>query len=216
MAVATVKRGGGGDVPHCVLSRCASINGTARRVAASSAAASIGRSTGCNAVARPDCGLLYVFLAAFGRLVGKMLLHGRRPKKEGEEGHGSPIQSGKMPCCGVILEAANESPQFQSARPPLSTTPYRLIACRRLPPYRLAPSPPFFAKRNDRLSSVRITHQISSEHARAPTQRKLTQPGQGSTHREVVLTRSANKSRMACSGPHASSMDWLNRAGTFS
>ena len=29
VAVATVKRGGGGDVPHCVLSRCASINGTA-------------------------------------------------------------------------------------------------------------------------------------------------------------------------------------------
>ena len=30
-----------------------------------------------------------------------------------------------MPCCCcVILEAANESPQFQSARPPLSTTPY--------------------------------------------------------------------------------------------
>jgi hypothetical protein len=46
---------------------------------ASSAAASIGRSTGCNAVARPDCGLLYVFLAVFGRLVGKMRLG--RPKK---------------------------------------------------------------------------------------------------------------------------------------
>ena len=30
VAVATVKRGGGGDAPHCVLSRCASIiNGTA-------------------------------------------------------------------------------------------------------------------------------------------------------------------------------------------
>jgi len=29
VAVATVKRGGGGDVPHCVLSRCASINGKA-------------------------------------------------------------------------------------------------------------------------------------------------------------------------------------------
>ena len=27
-------------------------------------------------------------------------------------------------CCCVVLEAANESAQFQSARPPLSTTPY--------------------------------------------------------------------------------------------
>ena len=44
------------------------------------AAASIGRGTGCNAAARPDCGLLHVFLAAFGRLVGEIgnALEGRR------------------------------------------------------------------------------------------------------------------------------------------
>ena len=30
-------------------------------------------------------------------------------------------------CCCVILEAANESPQLQSARPPLSTTPLNLV-----------------------------------------------------------------------------------------
>ena len=54
------------------------------------AAASIGRSTGCNVAARPDCGLLHVFLAAFGRLVGEI----REKAEEGEEDHGSPMQSG--------------------------------------------------------------------------------------------------------------------------
>jgi hypothetical protein len=80
VAVATVKRGGGGDVPHCVLSRCASEHQRQGVLLASSAAASIGRSTGCNAVARPDCGLLYVFLAAlFWPFGGQNAL--RRPKK---------------------------------------------------------------------------------------------------------------------------------------
>ena len=41
VVVATVKRDGGGDAPHCALSRCASINGKA--CACSSAVASIGR-----------------------------------------------------------------------------------------------------------------------------------------------------------------------------
>ena len=48
----------------------------------------------------------------------------RRPKKvkKAMEAH---YNQDTMPCCCcVILEAANESPQFQSARPPLSTTPY--------------------------------------------------------------------------------------------
>ena len=42
LIVATVKRRGGGDVPHCAVSRCASINGRACCLQ-SSAAASIGR-----------------------------------------------------------------------------------------------------------------------------------------------------------------------------
>ena len=42
---------------------------------------SIGRSTSCNAVARPDCGLLHVFRAAFRRLLGEIGNALRRPKK---------------------------------------------------------------------------------------------------------------------------------------
>jgi hypothetical protein len=95
VAVATVKRGGGGDAPHCVLSRCAS-----------SAAASIGRSTGCNAVARPDCGLLHVFLAAFGRLVGKnnALRRPKKVKKAMEAQYNQEQDNARVLfCCCVIL-----------------------------------------------------------------------------------------------------------------
>jgi hypothetical protein len=49
------------------------------------AAASIGRGTGCNAAARPDCGLLHVFLAALGRLVGEMRVELEGRTEEGEE-----------------------------------------------------------------------------------------------------------------------------------
>jgi hypothetical protein len=65
VAVATVKRGGGGDAPHCVLSRCASISVFA-----------------CQQCCRvhwtpiygvlhvvPVCGLLNVICMSFGRVV---------------------------------------------------------------------------------------------------------------------------------------------------
>jgi len=84
------------------------------------AAASIGRSTGCNVAARPDCGLLHVFLAAFGRLVGEIRVEGRRGRRRPWKPNAIRINAC---CCCVILEAAIHRPQFQSAGPPLSTTP---------------------------------------------------------------------------------------------
>ena len=77
VAVATAKRRCSGDAPCHARSRCR-FTGGAILQSCRLHFTSIGRSTGCNAVARPDCGLLYVFLAAFGRLVGKMRLEGRR------------------------------------------------------------------------------------------------------------------------------------------
>jgi hypothetical protein len=77
VAVATAKRRCSGDAPCHARSRCR-FTGGAILQSCRLHFTSIGRSTGCNAVARPDCGLLHVFLAAFGRLVGEMRLEGRR------------------------------------------------------------------------------------------------------------------------------------------
>ena len=77
VAVATAKCRCSGDAPCHARSRCR-FTGGAILQSCRLHFTSIGRSTGCNAVARPDCGLLHVFLAAFGRLVGEMRLEGRR------------------------------------------------------------------------------------------------------------------------------------------
>ena len=116
VAVATVKRGGGGDAPHCVLSRCAS-----RRVA-------------CQHVVQV-CGLLNVVCMSFGRVVDcgrAKCAQSAQKAEEGDRRRRRPWKPNTLSllinknacCCCVVLEAAIHRPQFQSARPPLSTTPY--------------------------------------------------------------------------------------------
>ena len=63
---------------------------------------------------------------SFGRVVECGRAKCAQKAEEGEEGHGSPVSINKNACCCcVVLEAAIHRPQFQSSRPPLSTTPYQ-------------------------------------------------------------------------------------------
>ena len=69
VAVATGKRGGGGDAPHCVLSRCASIsNGTACCLPQQCCRVHWTPIYGVLHVV-PVCGLLNVVCMSFGRVV---------------------------------------------------------------------------------------------------------------------------------------------------
>ena len=93
VAVATVKRGGGGDAPHCVLSRCASIiNGTAcclpavlpRTLDANLRGAACGASLWA-----AECGMHVIWPCG-----------GVRPREMRVEGHGSPRAINK---CALLL-----------------------------------------------------------------------------------------------------------------
>ena len=128
VAVATVKRGGGGDAPHCVLSRCASIiNGTAcclpavlpRTLDANLRGAACGASLWA-----AECGM-HVIWPCGGVRPREMRAEGRRRLKKAKKAMEAQVSINKNACCCcVVLEAAIHQPQFQSARPPLSTTPY--------------------------------------------------------------------------------------------
>ena len=121
VAVATAKRRCSGDAPCHARSRCR-FTGGAILQSCRLHFTSIGRSTGCNAVARPDCGLLHVFLAAFGRLVGEMRVEGRRGRRRPWKPNAIRMHA----CCFcVTLEAAIHRPQFQSAGPPPSPLPLK-------------------------------------------------------------------------------------------
>ena len=119
VAFAIAKRRGGGDVPHCALSRCASINGQALLVAAMLSrplgAAQSALLRGASLWAA-ECGM-HVIWPCGGVRPREMRVEGRRRRRR-------PWKPNKMRVvvC-VVLEAANESAQFQSARQPLSTTP---------------------------------------------------------------------------------------------
>ena len=127
VAVATVKRGGGGDAPHCVLSRCVSIiNGTACCLPAvlprTLDANLLGAACGASLWAA-ECGMHVIWPCG-----------GVRPREMRVEGHGSPRAINKcalLLCCfrSFLLVYRIHRPQFQSARPPLSTTPYACAVC---------------------------------------------------------------------------------------
>jgi hypothetical protein len=96
VAVATVKRGGGGDAPHCVLSRCASIiNGTAcclpavlpRPLDANLWGAACGASLWA-----AECDMRVIWPCG-----------GVRPREMRVEGHGSPIAINKMRVVVVLF-----------------------------------------------------------------------------------------------------------------
>ena len=118
VAVATVKRGGGGDAPHCVLSRCASIiNGTAcclpavlpRTLDANLRGAACGASLWA-----AECGMHVIWPCG-----------GVRLREMRVEGHGSPRAINK---CALLL-CCFRSFYSSAAIPERSPTPlhYPLI-----------------------------------------------------------------------------------------
>ncbi len=119
VAVATVKRGGGGDAPHCVLSRCASIiNGTACCLPAVLPrpldANLLGAARGASLWAA-ECGMHVIWPCG-----------GVRPREMRVEGHGSPRAINK---CALLL-CCFRSFYSSAAIPERSPTPlhYPLVS----------------------------------------------------------------------------------------
>ena len=77
-----------------------------------------------------ECGM-HVIWPCGGVRPREMCVEGRRRRRR-------PWKPNNARCCCVVLEAANESAQFQSARPPLSTTPYVARPCQN--PSKLRPT----------------------------------------------------------------------------
>ena len=130
VAVATAKRRCSGDAPcHRMLGQGAASQAFASRAILQSYRLHwIGRSTGCNAAARPDCGLLHVFLHPGGTWPFGGRNARRRPKKAKKRPWKPNAIRIDACCCCVILEAANE---FRiAAIPKRSPTPlhYPLVA----------------------------------------------------------------------------------------
>jgi hypothetical protein len=92
----------------------------------------------------------------------------RRPKKA-KKAMEAQYQSNKNACCCcVVLEAAIHRPQFQSARPPLSTTPYHLVS--------FVSRPPSGSGRGPLLGACRKVHGF--KYIRESNRGGVHQPGQ--------------------------------------
>ena len=118
--------GGGGNAPYCALSRCSTASVAAmlsRPLGAAQSALLRGASLWA-----AECGM-HVIWPCGGLRPREMRAEGRskgdRRRRRSRKPNTLSLSTNKNACCCcVVLEAAIHRPQFQSARPPVSTTPY--------------------------------------------------------------------------------------------